>query len=197
VRTALDVHRDLLAGAVQHEMVRLRGRITTADDLPEALELRDGCLAVRVYRVFREDQPPSLAAVLVPARAEPHEDALLRALDAEAVQRAGADDVNAATGYAADLVCPVGLPPEVEVLADAAVGGTDVVYTAAGEGGIALGIRTRDLLVATGAGAAALIPGPVAVPLPRYADIVDLDAEPRSSLAPAPRRDRPGRSSRA
>jgi prolyl-tRNA editing enzyme YbaK/EbsC (Cys-tRNA(Pro) deacylase) len=96
------------------------------------------------------------------------------------VRAATAAETNAATGYPSGLVSPVALGPEVEVLADTALGATDVVYTAAGEGGLALGIRTRDLLVAVGARAASLTPLPLPVPRPRFADIVDLD---RSELA--------------
>jgi Cys-tRNA(Pro)/Cys-tRNA(Cys) deacylase len=189
VRTALDVHRDLLARDVPHEIVRLGTRITCADELPQALGLTAGCLAVRMHVADRRGRPARLVAVLVPAGALPEPVALLRALDADAARPATTAEVNAATDSPEGLVCPVGLPPEVEVLADAAVGGTEVVYTATGEGGVALGVRTRDLLVAVGARAATLTPGPLPVPLPRYADIVDLDARVRTD-APAGRPDR-------
>ena len=47
MKGALDVHRALLAADVPHEVVRLDSRITEADELPRALGLRAGCLAVR------------------------------------------------------------------------------------------------------------------------------------------------------
>lgn len=156
MKGALDAHRALLAAGVPHEVVRLDTRLSTADDLPRALGLELGCLAVRCYVVTRDQAASSLVAVLVPAGATPEPGALLAALDARAVRPALPAEVNAATDSAADLVCPVDLPPEVALLADAAVGRTDVVYTALGESGLALGIRTRDLLVATGARVATL-----------------------------------------
>jgi Cys-tRNA(Pro)/Cys-tRNA(Cys) deacylase len=177
VRTALDVHRDLLARDVPHEIVRLRQRVTTSDELPDALDLPTGCLAVRVYAAVRAGGRTAFVAVVVPAGAVPDPAALLGALGADSVRLATAAEVNAATDYPAELVSPVGLPADVEVLVDAAVGGSEVVYTAAGEGGVALGVRTRDLLVAVGAKAATLTPVRVPLPEPRYADIVDLDVD--------------------
>lgn len=203
MRTALDAHRELLTQGVPHEVVRLRRRVVSADELPDALGVDVGCLAVRLYRVSWEapsngsrtgkpaDSPGSVhpdagadgapagsarwVAVLVPAGALPDPAALLDALDAVSARAATAAEANAVTGCPAALVCPVGLPDDVEVLADAALGRTDVVYTAVGEASLALGIRTRDLLVAVAARAATLTPAALPVPEPRYADIVDLD----------------------
>jgi prolyl-tRNA editing enzyme YbaK/EbsC (Cys-tRNA(Pro) deacylase) len=155
VKGALDVHRELLARGVPHEMVRLPGRATTADDLPRLLGLPSGCVAVRCYEAVRPEGVV-FVAVLVPAGREPHPDALRKALGAEEVRPARAEAVNAVTDFSAGLVSPVGLPPEVELLADAALGASDVSYCPVGEGEVVLGIRTRDLLVATGARAASL-----------------------------------------
>jgi prolyl-tRNA editing enzyme YbaK/EbsC (Cys-tRNA(Pro) deacylase) len=121
VRTALDVHRELLARDVPHEVVRVRRRLATADDLPAALGLDAGCVAVRLYRVTRRPSRaprPGWAAVLVPAGAVPDPAALLDALDAESVRPATGAETNSTTGYPAGLVSPVGLPADVEVLAD-------------------------------------------------------------------------------
>ena len=171
MKSALDVHRELLARDVPHEMVRLRGRAATADDLPRLLGLPRGCVAVRCYEVVR-DTGTSFAAVLVPAGRLPQPGALLEALDARSVRAARPDAVNAATDYAAGLVGPVCLPPEVELLADTALGDSDVSYCAVGEAEVVLGIRTRDLLVTTGARAASLTgPGAGA----ELADVLDLD----------------------
>ena len=171
VKGALDVHRELLARDVPHEMVRLRSRATSADDLPRLLDLPHGCVAVRCYEVVR-DRGTSFAAVLVPAGRLPQPAALLDALGARSVRPARPDAVNAATDYAAGLVSPICLPPAVELLADAALGDSDVSYCAVGESEVVLGIRTRDLLVTTGARAASLTgPGTTA----ETADVVDLD----------------------
>lgn len=177
MKGALDVHRELLARDVPHEVVRLRRPVVSADDLPAALGLDPAvCVALRCY-VDRH----RTAAVMVHAGATPEPSALLDALGADALRPATAAEVNAATDYAAGLVSPICLPPEVELLADSALGAADVLYTAAGEGGVALAIRTRDLLVTTGARVATLTVGPLA-PAERTgwdgvvdgADVIDL-----------------------
>lgn len=155
MRGALDVHRELLARDVPHEVVRLPSRVTSADDLPAALGLEQGCVAVRCYLVEREGRC-SFAAVLVPAGAVPGPQALLDALAARSVRPARPEQVNATTDCTAGLVSPVGLPPDVEVLADTALELSPTSYCALGEGGVALGIRTTDLLAVTGAGTAPL-----------------------------------------
>lgn len=171
MKGALDVHRELLARDVPHEMVRLPARATTADDLPRLLGLPRGCVAVRCYEAVRGGAPV-FVAVLVPAGRLPQPGALLDALDATSLRAARPDAVNAATDYAAGLVGPVCLPAEVELLADTALGESDVSYCAVGEGQVVLGIRTRDLLVATGARAAPLT-GPVLGG--DLAEVLDLD----------------------
>lgn len=155
MKGALDVHRELLARDVPHEMVRLSGRVSTADDLPLLLGVRGGCIAVRIYAVAREHRR-SFAAVLVPSGLVPEPLALLQALGACTVSAAGPDTVNEVTDYVAGLVGPFCLPPAVELLADAAVGRHDVSYCPVGEPQLVLGIRTRDLLVSTAARVAAL-----------------------------------------
>lgn len=174
MRTALDVTQALLARAVPHEVVRLRRRITSADELPDALGLDGGCVAVRLLAVVRGGRR-TWTAVLVPSGAEPDAGALAAALGSTDVRPATAAETQAVTRFPAGLVSPAALPAGVEVVADAALGRTDVVYVAAGEGGVAVGVRTRDLLVAVGARAATLSPTPLPVPAPRYADIVELD----------------------
>lgn len=155
MKGALDVHRELLSRDVPHEMVRLSGRAVTADDLPRLLGVAHGCVSVRCYDVVRDDEI-GFAAVLLPAGRLPQPVALLDALGARSVRPARPDTVNAVTDYAAGLVGPLCLPPEVELLADTALGDSDVCYCAVGEAEVVLGIRTRDLLVITGARVASL-----------------------------------------
>ena len=163
MRAALDVHQDLLARGMPHEVIRLRTRISSADDLPRLIDRPAACAAVRCYTVERAGGS-SFAALLVPAGLVLDDSVVCDALVALAVRPATDDQVNAATGFAAGLVCPVGLPADVEVVVDAALTRDDVVYCALGESGVALGIRTPDLLVATGARTVPLtgllLPGP-------------------------------------
>ncbi len=163
MRGALDVHRELLSRDVPHEVVRLPSRITSADDLPAALGLEQGCVAVRCYLVERSGRC-SFAAVLVPAGSVPGPEALLDALGARSVRPARPEQVNATTDCTAGLVSPVGLPPDLEVLADAALERSATSYCAIGEGGVALGIRTADLLAVVGARTADLTEPPGAAP---------------------------------
>jgi hypothetical protein len=193
VRAALDVHQALLARDVQHEIVRLRTRVASADELPRAMDLNEGCAAVRCYRLGdraagpAEVGPPAFVAVLVAAGTTPDARALLRALQAAGLAAAAGEppelreasptEVNAVTDFAAGLVSPVGLPTGVPLVVDAALAARHVLYTAAGEGGVALGIRTRDLLETTGAHVAPLDPLPQVV-LPDAGGDADADAAP-------------------
>ena len=179
MRGALDVHRELLARDVPHEVVRLPGRVVSADDLPAALGLEDGCVVVRCYLVERNGRT-SFTAVLVPAGAVPAPAALLDALSARSVRPARPEQVNARTDCAAGLVCPVGLPPDVEVLADEVLERCPTSYCALGEGGVALGIRTRDLLDVVGARTAPLTVDPGAAAADAPARTIRLDPPQRT-----------------
>jgi prolyl-tRNA editing enzyme YbaK/EbsC (Cys-tRNA(Pro) deacylase) len=162
VKSALDVHRRLLADDVPHEIVRLRAPALNGDDLPRALSVpRGSCAVVRCYRVTRRDGTPHVAAVLLRAGDTPDPTALLDAFGAVSIRPATGAEVNAATDYASSLVSPICLPADVELVADAALGGSDVLYTPTGESGVALGIRTRDLLVACSARVANLTATPL------------------------------------
>lgn len=163
MKGALDVHRTLLAGDVPHEMLRLRTPVATADDLPAALGVaRHACVVVRCYRLTRAEGSGGLAAVMVRPGDTPDPASLLDALDATSVRAASGAEVNAATDFAAGLVSPVCLPADVLLVADAALGGTPVLYAPTGETGVALGIHTRDLLVASGARVTTLTARPLA-----------------------------------
>lgn len=180
MRGALDVHRELLASDVPHEVVRLRGAVVVnADDLPAALDVPAGsCVALRCYVT-----DGGFVAVAVRAGVVPDPRAVLDALGARTLRAATADEVNAATDYAAGLVSPLCLPPGVTLLADAALCAADVLYCPVGEGGVALGIRTADLLSASGAQVEQLSalphPRPEQAPWADGARVLDLDARSR------------------
>ena len=115
--------------------------------------------------------------MLVPAGRVPAPSALLDALGARSVRPARPEQVNAATDSAAGLVCPVGLPADVEVVADAALRSSPTSYCALGEGGVALGIRTVDLLELLGAPTAVLTDGGSATAAAGPPRTLDLDGE--------------------
>ena len=152
MKSALDVHRALLAEDVPHEMVRLRTPALNGDELPRALGVpRESCAVVRCYRITTRDGSTRIGAVLLRSGDTPDPASLLDAFAAVSIRPATGAEVNAATDYASSLVSPVCLPAEVPLLADAALGSAGVLYTPTGESGVALGIQTRDLLVASGA----------------------------------------------
>lgn len=142
MKDALDVHRSLLAAEVPHEVVRLPRLVLSADELPDVLALPPTrCVVVRLYEV--DDR---LAAVLVRAGDQPHPGAVLTALGTRTLRTASSSLVNTVTDFAAELVSPLLLPPDLPVLADSCLGHAEVVYAATGDGGTAVGIPTRWLL---------------------------------------------------
>lgn len=152
MKGALDIHRELLARDVPHEIVRLPHVVLGADEIPDALGLAPTqCIAVRMY-----DADGDLVAVGVPAGHLPHPSAVLAAVGARSLRPAGAELVNRRTDYAAGLVCPVLLPDDVPFYADVSLADADVLYAATGDTGTALGIHTGDLFVVANARVAEL-----------------------------------------
>ena len=181
MKGALDVHRELLARDLPHEIVRLRRSVLTAAEIPEVLGLAPRrCLAVRIYHVTADGRPDRLVAVGVPAGLVPSPAALLEALAACSVRAASAEQVNAATDFSSRLVPPVALPADIELLVDAVFAAADVVYAPTGKGGTALGIRLPDLLKAS-SGRMAALTEPVA-----GAAVDGLDAELAGLLGEPP-----------
>lgn len=177
MKGALDVHRALLSRDVPHEIVRLRGTaLASADDLPRALGVDPAsCVAVRCYAT-----DAGVVAALLAADRHPEPAALLDAVGARTLRAAAPAEVNAATDFAAGLVSPVCLPPEVRLVADAGLAVREVVYCPVGESGVVLGVRTADLLAVTGAQAVPLS----RLPVPRSGGARALlpDAAPRRVL---------------
>ncbi|MFD0899427.1 aminoacyl-tRNA deacylase [Actinomadura sediminis] len=154
---ALAIHRALLAWETVHEIVRLPIAIGGADELPRALGLPAGrCLATRVLSCDgHRGTGRFLAGAIVPAGDRPPAEAVRRAVGARHARPARPDVINAATEYAADLVCPLLLPDTMRLLIDRrlvdALPPDDVVYTPTGEASTALGIRARSLYELCGA----------------------------------------------
>ncbi|GAB3276638.1 hypothetical protein GCM10027589_02280 [Actinocorallia lasiicapitis] len=153
MKDALAIHRYLLDREVQHEIVRLPGVISHADELPRLLGLAPHrCIVTRLYRFGRRE----LVAALVPAGAHPTHEAVRNGLGTPRLIRpAPADTVNRMTDYVAELAAPLLLPDRLPILVDEelidALDVEEVVYTATGEASTALGIRSIDLWRLTGA----------------------------------------------
>jgi prolyl-tRNA editing enzyme YbaK/EbsC (Cys-tRNA(Pro) deacylase) len=166
MRGPLDITRELLAAEILHEIVHLARRIDDASELPLVLGLPGAaCVAVRLF-----DADDGLVAALVGAGAVPATSAVARATRSRQVRALRPERVSAVTDYHPALVCPVGLPADVRVVADTALRGQEVVFTATGDGSTALKIRTADLLSVVGATVAPLIEPGAAMPGARHAD---------------------------
>jgi prolyl-tRNA editing enzyme YbaK/EbsC (Cys-tRNA(Pro) deacylase) len=143
VKGALDIHRTLLGLDIEHEIIVLPRVVLAADELPDVLGVDpEQCIQVKIF--LADEQ---MVAVAVAAGREPEPEALLRTVRSQSVRPATAQEVNEATDYAAGLVAPLLLPPDVPLYVDARLGLHDVVYTATGESGTALGIPTAELMV--------------------------------------------------
>ena len=158
MRGPLDLSRGLLEADVLHEIVHLRRRIDDALELPDVLGVpAHSCLAVRLY-----DTDRGLLAALLPTGTLPATAALANAAAARTIRLTPPGRVSAVTDYHPALVPPIGLPPDVLVVADETLTGEEVVFTATGDGSTALKIRSHDLLALTGAVLAPLVePGVV------------------------------------
>lgn len=142
MKGTLDIHRELLAGNVPHEVIRLPRMILDARELPEVLDLpAQRCVAVRVYQA-----DDLLVAVGVACGQVPDPARLVNLLGARTLRPASADLINSVTDFAANLVSPLLLPAEVIVLLDAELTRSQVLYLPTGESGTALGIPSLDLV---------------------------------------------------
>ncbi|REE97255.1 aminoacyl-tRNA deacylase [Thermomonospora umbrina] len=157
MKNALTIHRALLARETVHEIVRLRHPVTSADELPRALDLPpDRCLATRMLDCLDDLRGERfLAALVVTAGTRPDLGPVRAALGARVIRPAGPALVNSVTDYHADLVCPLLLPATVPMLIDQSdldrVRPEEVVYTATGEPRIAVGLRLADVYEMSGA----------------------------------------------
>lgn len=160
MRGPVEVHQELLAAEVAHEIAHLPRTVSSADELPEVLDLpAAACVAAAVYRLL--DPARGWAVALVGAGTRADEVRLAAALGAP-VSPARAEEASALTGYPAGLVCPVGLPPGIRVVAEGGLLAGDVVYLPAGDPGTVLGLHVEALLALTGAVVADLAAAPVA-----------------------------------
>ena len=186
MKDALAIHRALLEWETVHEIVRLPVAMGHADELPKALGLpARRCLVTRVYTCDDARRGRRfLTGVIVPAGERPPMEAVRRSVGARTVRPARPDVVNAATEYAAGLVCPLLLPDTMPLLVDHrlldGLTSDDVVYTATGEASTALGIRGGSLYALCHAKPIdTLVPPPLQPPGRAAAD------DPRATRSPA------------
>ena len=142
MRSFTDVHDDLTARSVPHEIVHLPSSSRTAQLAAEALGVPVGDV-VKSLLFLLDDTRPVLA--LVTGDATVDVDALAREAGAAQVRLARSREVRELTGYRPGAVPPCALATELPVVADPGVFAPDVVYCGGGTTTTMLKIGSADL----------------------------------------------------
>jgi Cys-tRNA(Pro)/Cys-tRNA(Cys) deacylase len=147
MRTSVDVHNHLVERDVMHEMLPVRGRLRSAENIAAVLGLPPEVVGKVV--VFETDRGP--VAALVPSGSEPDPERVRAAIRGHEIREAPAARTSQLSEYLSEAVPPIGLPNGFRVVADKALAGQDVLYFAGGEATAILKVRGADLVKATGA----------------------------------------------
>jgi Cys-tRNA(Pro) deacylase len=142
VRSCDDVHDELTARGVPHEIVRLRSSSRTAQLAADALGVDVGDV-IKSLLFMLDDQRPVLA--LVNGGSTVDVQALARAVAAVDVRLANGREVLDLTGYRPGAVSPCALATAMPVIADPGVFAPEVVYCGAGTTTTMLKIHSEDL----------------------------------------------------
>jgi len=141
VRSGDDVHGELAAKNIPHEILHLPSSSKTAQLAAEALGVDVGDVVKSL--LFMLDERPVLA--LVTGDATVDADGLARESGAAQVRLARGQEVREHTGYAPGAVSPCALSTQVPVIADPGVFVPEVVYCGGGTTSTMLKIRSADL----------------------------------------------------
>ena len=142
MRSFTDVHDDLTARSVPHEIVHLPSSSRTAQLAAEALGVPVGDV-VKSLLFLLDDARPLLA--LVTGDATVDVEALAHEAGAAQIRLARGREVRELTGYKPGAVPPCALATEVQVVADPGVFAPAVVYCGGGATTAMLKIRSADL----------------------------------------------------
>jgi prolyl-tRNA editing enzyme YbaK/EbsC (Cys-tRNA(Pro) deacylase) len=142
LRSFTDVHDDLTARHVPHEIVHLPSSSRTAQLAADALGVSVGDV-VKSLLFLLDDVRPILA--LVTGDATVDVDALAHEAGAAQIRLARGGEVRELTGYKPGAVPPCALASELQVVADPGVFAPDVVYCGGGTTTTMLKIRGADL----------------------------------------------------
>jgi prolyl-tRNA editing enzyme YbaK/EbsC (Cys-tRNA(Pro) deacylase) len=142
LRSFTDVHDDLTARRVPHDIVHLPSSSRTAQLAAEVLGVPVGDVVKSL--VFVLDDERSVLA-LVTGDATVDVDALARDADAGQVRLARGREVRELTGYRPGAVPPCALATPLQVIADPGVFTPEVVYCGGGTTTTMLKIRSADL----------------------------------------------------
>ncbi len=142
MRSSIDLHDDLTARGVAHEIVNLPSSSHTAQLAAEALGVPVGEVAKSLLFVL-DDTRPVLA--LVSGDATVDAVALAREEGAAQIRLARSREVKELTGYPPGAVPPRSLATDLPVVADPGVFSPAVVYCGGGTTTTMLRIRSADL----------------------------------------------------
>jgi Cys-tRNA(Pro)/Cys-tRNA(Cys) deacylase len=147
VRNSVDVHNFLVERDVHHEVVKVRGRLRSAERIASVLDLPPAQVGKVV--VYETDAGPVVAIVQSGRSADPER--VRKALRAGEIKTTTQARASQLTEYLGEAVPPAGLPAEFRVIVDRGVAGQDVLYFAGGEASAILKLRGADLIRATSA----------------------------------------------
>jgi Cys-tRNA(Pro) deacylase len=142
VRSSDDVHDDLTARGVAHQIVALPSSSRTAHLAAEALGVGVAHVVKSLLFILDEENP---VLVLVAGDATVDVAMLAREMGASKVRLARSREVREVTGYRPGGVSPCALATEVPVVADPRVFTPQFVYCGGGTTTTMLGIRSADL----------------------------------------------------
>ena len=141
MRNSVDVHNFLLERQVPHELVPVRGRFRSADQIAPVLGLE----SEQVGKVVILGAKRGLVAVLVASDQDPDLRRVAVAVPTPTLSEMTTDEVTDATDFLAESVPPVGLPAGTRTIMDLGLAEQEVLYFSGGEGSTLLKIRPDDL----------------------------------------------------
>jgi prolyl-tRNA editing enzyme YbaK/EbsC (Cys-tRNA(Pro) deacylase) len=153
MRNSVDVHNHLVERDVRHELLRVPGRLRTAERLAAVLDLPPEQVGKIV--VYEVDGSPVVA--VVSSNEMPDPDQVAKALGATAAQSVSPARASQLSDYIPEAIPPVALPPGFRVVMDRTMAGHEVVYFSSGDPAAVLKLRGEDLARASDAIVADLV----------------------------------------
>lgn len=147
MRGSIEVHRYLTERQIPHEFYRLGRPLRRIDEVAALLGLLPS--QVVTAELFQSRAVSVLA--LVPAGVSASAAEVARASGAARIRPAAAAHVTEHTGFLPGWLPPVGHEHASRALLDADLADSDVLYTAGGDPGVMLVLRSSDLIRATSA----------------------------------------------
>jgi prolyl-tRNA editing enzyme YbaK/EbsC (Cys-tRNA(Pro) deacylase) len=153
MRNSVDVHNHLVEREVRHELLRVHGRLRTAERLAAVLDLPPEQVGKIV--VYEVDGSPVVA--VVPSNEMPDPDRVAKALGGAEVEPVSPARASQLSDYIPEAIPPVALPAGFRVVMDRALAGHEVLYFSSGDPAAVLKLRGEDLARATDAVVADLV----------------------------------------